>query len=252
MKKSIILILLGIINLCVFSQTKNDISFETANTLYSEEKYEEAIKNYLQILNNGFESSELYYNIGNGYFKTKNYPRAILYYEKALLHNPENDNIQHNLAKAKMYNVDKVDEIPEFIISRWINNLTCILTSNGWSLFSIIVFSLTIICLLIYLFSSVIKYKKTSFYIAVIAFLLSILSLNFSYRLKYNILNSSGAIIMQPTTTVKGSPSETGTELFIIHEGTKVFIVSSLGEWYEIKLSDGKQGWLKKTVIEKI
>jgi tetratricopeptide (TPR) repeat protein len=252
MKKTIIIVFLGFIQICLFSQTKLDVIFENANKLYTEEKYEESIKYYNQILDNGYESSELYYNIGNAYFKLRVYPRAILNYEKALLIDPENENVQHNLAKAKMYNVDKIDEIPEFIAKSMFNELIGFFSSNSWAIISMIFFVLTIGSLLIYFFSAQTKIKKIFFYSALIVLIISLSSFFFSYHAKSDIKNSNGAIIMQPTVTVKGSPRDTGTELFIIHEGTKVIIINKLDNWFEIKLMDGKQGWLPQSTVERI
>jgi len=250
MKKIIIVVFLGLMQSSLFSQTKLDVIFENANKLYADEKYEECIKYYTQIIDNGFESVELYYNLGNANFKLRNYPRAILNYEKALLIDPYNDDVQHNLAKAKMYNIDKVEEIPEFIVKSWINKLIGVYSSNGWAIISMVSFLISIICLIIYFFSVSIKYKKTSFYSALLIFIISISAFLFSSNAKSDIKNNKCAIVMQPTITVKGAPRETGTELFIIHEGTKVIIVNKLDDWYEIKLLDGKQGWLLQSDIE--
>jgi tetratricopeptide (TPR) repeat protein len=252
MKKTIVIIILGLIQASLFSQSKLDIIFENANKSYADEKYEESVKFYSQILDNGFESAELYYNIGNAFFKLRNYPKAILNYEKALLIDPDNENFQHNLAKAKMYNVDKVDEIPEFIISSWINKLIGLFSSNRWAIISLTSFAFAIICFLIYFFSATIKLKRISFYSAILIMLISVATYYFTYHAKTDIRNSRGAIVMEPTVTVKGSPRETGIELFIIHEGTKVFIINKLDNWYEIKLLDGKQGWLLSSAVEKI
>lgn len=252
MKKVIIIFILGLIQISLYSQTKLNVIFENANKLYAGEEYEESIKYYSQILDNGFESAEIYYNIGNAYFKLRNYPKAILNYERALLLDPENDNFQHNLAKAKMYNVDKVDEIPEFIVGSWFKSFISILDSNRWAIISLISFAIALGCFILYLFSSAIKFKKISFYAAILIFLISIATFYFSGHAKSDIKNNAGAIVMEPAVTVKSAPRETGTELFIIHEGTKVFIVKKLDNWYEVKLRDGKQGWLLQSAVEKI
>jgi tetratricopeptide (TPR) repeat protein len=252
MKKVIFIFILGLFETGLFSQAKLNVVFDNANKLYSQEKYEDAIKYYNQILDNGYESAEVYFNIGNSYFKLRNYPKAILNYERALIIDPDNDNFRHNLAKAKMYNVDKIDEIPEFILQSWFNDLIGIFSSNYWAIISLFTFIIALFAFLIYLFSASFKIKKISFYSGIIIIILSILAYYFSYHSKSDIKNNTGAIVMEPSVTVKGAPRESGTELFIIHEGTKVILLKKLDSWYEIKLLDGKQGWLQQTAIEKI
>lgn len=252
MKKAIIIFILGIIQTSIYSQAKLNVIFDNANKLYAQEKYEESIKYYNQILDNGYESAEVYFNLGNAFFKLRNYPKAILSYERALLLDPDNENFKHNLAKARMYNVDKIDEIPEFILLSWFNDLIGFLGSNQWAMISLCMFFFSIIAFLMYLFSATTGIKRISFYSAVIILLFSILTYYFSYHSKQDIRKNPGAIVIEQSVTVKGSPRESGTELFIIHEGTKVFVLKKLDNWYEIKLMDGKQGWLQESAVEKI
>jgi tetratricopeptide (TPR) repeat protein len=252
MKRLFFITFLSLIHVFSFSQFQLDLLFKNANNLFAQEKYEEAIKQYTFINDKGFESAELYYNMGNAYYKIRNYPRAILNYEKALIINPEDDNIQHNLAKARMLNIDKIDEIPEFVIRRWVNKLIDVLTSNGWALISLGTFIVSLTFFLVFFFGSRIYLKKYGFYLGFVLIIISVTSFYFSYRSKSMAVKSAGAIVMAPTVTIKSSPQDTGTDLFILHEGTKVFIVGKLDNWFEIKLSDGKQGWLQKSAIEPI
>jgi tetratricopeptide (TPR) repeat protein len=252
MKKMFFITILGIIHLISFSQVQLDMVFKNANNLFAQEKYEEAIKQYSLINEKGFESAELYYNMGNAYYKIRNYPRAILFYERALILNPENDNIQHNLAKTRMLNIDKIEEMPEFVIRRWVNKLTDILTSNGWALLSLGTFILSLFLFLVYFFGSRLYLKKYGFYLGFILLLVSTTSFYFSYRSKSMAVEMAGAIVMSPTVTVKSSPQESGTDLFLLHEGSKVYIVGKLDNWLEVRLSDGKQGWLPKLTVEPI
>jgi tetratricopeptide (TPR) repeat protein len=252
MKRLFFITLLGMIQIVSFSQSQLESIFMNANKLFAQDKYEEAIKQYTLINDKGFESAELYYNMGNAYYKIRNYPRAILNYEKALILKPEDDNIQHNLAKVRMLNIDKVEEIPEFIIRRWINKVIDILTSNEWALISLSAFIISLAFFMVYFFAARISLKKIGFYFGFLVTILSVTTFYFSSRSKSMAIKSAGAIIMSPTVTVKSSPQETGTDLFILHEGTKVYIVDKLDTWFEIRLSDGKQGWLQKSNIEAI
>lgn len=229
-----------------------DSVFTRANIAYSENDFDRAIPLYKSIIDNGYESAELYFNLGNAWYRSRNYPRAILNYERALLLDPMNENILHNLEKARLYNVDKIDEIPEIIIQRGIKQVVGMLRSNTWAIFSMALFIAGLILLMVYFMSLKIQLKRIGFYTGVILLIFSLLSFGLAAKAKKMQLESKGAIVLTPSVTVKGSPAIGGTDLFIIHEGTKVFIQDSINDWYEIKLSDGKQGWLPQADIEVI
>jgi tetratricopeptide (TPR) repeat protein len=234
------------------AKTTADSLFLTANTSYAEGNYQNAREQYEAILVRGFESAEVYYNLGNCYYNQEDYPRAILNYERALLLDPGNDNIKFNLAKARIFTIDKIEEIPQFVIRRWINSIIILMHSNAWAIVSLLSFVIMLAMFLIYFLSTNISRKRAGFYLAIIALMVSVGSYYLASKSKQLVVNSNGAIVMNATVTIKGSPRDTGTDLFIIHEGTKVSIVNSLDDWYEIKLSDGKQGWLRSSTIEPI
>lgn len=247
-----IIILLVISGLGLQARTTADSLFNAANEAYSQGNYPLSAELYEAILVRGFESSEVYYNLGNCYYQQESYPRAILNYERALLLDPGNDNIEHNLAKSKLYTIDKIEEIPQFVIKRWVNSIIILLHSNAWALISLCAFVLMLTLFLLYFLSANINRRRAGFYLAIIALFISVGSYYLSSKSKELVVNSNGAIVLSATVTVKSSPRDTGTDLFIIHEGTKVAIINSLDDWYEIKLSDGKQGWLRNSAIEPI
>jgi hypothetical protein len=151
-----------------------------------------------------------------------------------------------------MYCIDKIDEIPQFIFKNWFTNLVTIYSTNTWAILSLLTLIFGLVVFLIYFFSFKLKVKKLSFYLATVLIGIAILSFAFSAKSKNIVLHTNGAIVMQPTVTLKSSPRQTGTNLFVVHEGTKVYIISQLDNWYEIKLTDGKQGWLEKSDVEPI
>lgn len=234
------------------AKTTADSLFSVASTFYAEGNYQSAGEHYEAILVRGFESAEVYYNLGNCYYSQENYPRAILNFERALLLNPGDDNIEYNLAKARIFTIDKIEEIPQFVIRRWINSVIILMHSNAWAIVSLVAFIVMLAMFLLYFLSTNISRKRAGFYIAIIALIISAGSYYLASKSKQLVVNSNGAIVMSATVTAKGSPRDSGTDLFIIHEGTKVAIVNSLDDWYEIKLSDGKQGWLRSNAIEPI
>ena len=223
---------------------------EVAARQYSDGNYSEAITTYNQILSTGYESAELYYNLGNSYYKTSDLPNSILFYEKAKLLTPNDEDIIFNLDLARSHTMDKIDEIPEFFIYSWINRLAGILLADTWAIISMISFAISLIIFIIYFISGYLIIKKLSFYSATVVLLVSIATFIFSYKESSKIIRHDSAIIFSPSITIKSSPDDNGNDLFLLHEGTKVHLLDSLSEWYEIQLADGNEGWLKKESIE--
>lgn len=246
----LLLIIAGTITGARAADINVDSLFNTTNELYKENGFSEALDNYLAIEEEGYHSAELYLNIGNCYYKLADYPHAILYYERAKLLDPRNEKITFNLAKARTYIIDNIEEIPELFLARWIRNFINILDSNHWAVICLITFVFCWISFLLYFLSGKLNLKRLGFYIGLLLLIISGLTFFNSYKAKMYQTSSNSAIIIYPTVTVKGSPSEEGVNVFIIHEGTKVFITDEVSDWYEIKLTDGKQGWLRKEIIE--
>jgi len=251
MKKLLITILLFAQYFAIFAQS-NDALWEKANKLYIEGKFDQAIETYQKINNSGFESAELFYNLGNAYYKLNSYPKAILYYEKALQLSPNDNDIQYNLELTNRYVVDKIEKLPVFFITNWFINIRNLFSTDKWAVLSIIFFLTTLVFITIYLISRKYGLKKFSFWISLLFIFLFLSSLYFSYKQKQVILNDDTAIIMSPSVTIKSSPDISGTDIFVLHEGTKVWVLDQISDWREIKLSDGTKGWLKASDMEVI
>jgi hypothetical protein len=192
------------------------------------------------------------FNIGNAYFKTSNIPGAILFYERALLLKPADEDVQYNLQIARTLVVDKFVEIPELFFVRWYNFLSLTLSTNRWAQISLSSFILFLIALSLYVYTSRYRYKVIGFWFAVFLLILSSFSVSFSIRNRNLIYNNSKAIIFSPLVNGKSSPDNSGTDLFVLHEGTRVTIEDTVGEWFEIRLSDGNKGWVPANSLEKI
>lgn len=229
-----------------------DSLIQTGNSNYIKGDYDAAITAYKSVLNRGYEDWELYYNLGNAYYKLHDIPHAILFYERARLLDPTNEDNNFNLAKARTYVVDKIDVVPEFIIYKWFRTAVNILSSNSWAAISLGTFIVLMVLLLVYFFTGSIALKRLSFWASLFFLLIAVVAFTFSYKRKQFMVNNNGAVIMAPTVTVKGSPNDSGTNLFILHEGTTVNVTDSLGDWYEIKISNGNQGWIQKSDMERI
>ncbi len=229
-------------------------SMKAANDLYAAEKYEEAAAMYQSLLNTGQESSALYYNLGNAYYKTNEIAPAILNYERASLLRPNNEDIQFNLELCRSKIVDKIDVVDIFFLRSWTNNLAELMSSNSWATLSIATFLVFIVALFSYIFGRYNMLKKTAFFVGCIALLISVSSFFMSSMQKNKYVDHPYAIVMDDSVTVKSSPDESGTDLFLVHEGTKVKVrkVFENQLWVEIQLEDGNAGWVKTTTIERI
>lgn len=223
-----------------------------ANESYSKGQYKEAAQQYESILANEGEAPELYYNLGNAYYKTNEIGRSILNYERALRLYPTYDDALANLALAQLKVIDNVVPAPSFFIGRWIEYLIKLLSSNQWIYLSLGMFVLCLISSFIFIFGSSRLLRKYAFYIGSVLLIGSILTVVFSGIRKEQLVNHDNAIIMTGAITIKSSPDRSGTDLFQLHEGTKVQIKSSLGKWVEIKLGNGSIGWVEVVNIEKI
>ena len=221
-----------------------------ANTLYASEDYREAINYYNMIEASGEVSADLFYNIGNAYFKQNIVSKAILYYERAIKLRPGDSDITHNLALANAMTVDKIEAVPEFLVFTWIKNIRSSADADTWAWLSIIFFTLCLLLFGLFLFAHNITLRKFSFFLSILILLGGINCGIFAYYQKKELHDTSAAIITPAVITVKSSPDASGKDLFILHEGAKVNILETLGEWQCIKLADGKQGWILKFAAE--
>lgn len=249
MKRIINTILAILFTVAAFAQT--DL-IQKANEHYTKEEFQKAIDGYNQILMAGIESPEVYFNLGNAYYKTKQYPLAILNYERAKLLAPDDEDIEFNLQVANQKVVDSIQELPGIFIIRWWNSLVNSQTTDTWAVLCIISFVTFLTMLGFYFFAKTSEIKRITFWSGCFLIVFTILSWSFAAKQKSRLVNHSEAIVMQPTVTVKSSPSDNGTNLFVVHEGLKVRITDKLGDWVEISLSDGNKGWLLTESIERI
>ena len=222
-----------------------------ANSLYNENSFDSALVVYKDIIEQGYSSSTLYYNIGNTYYKLRNYPLAIYYYEKSLKLDPNNDDTKHNIEIAQLFITDKIEAVPELFIKTWWNNLSNTFTLNAWSIITLVLFGFSIICIFFYITAKTRGLKKSMFFIGLLLILLTICSFSISAE-KYNYLNTNNeGIIIIPTITIKSSPSSSSVDLFVLHEGSKVKILDNADGWEKIKIANGSIGWLPTSSVVK-
>ena len=224
-----------------------------ADSAYAESDYATAIHIYEQLIAEHGESAAVYYNLGGAYYRTDEIARVILNYERALLFNPSDDDIKFNLELARAKAVDKNALVTELFLVRWYDNFCSIMSADSWSKVSILCFIILISCLTLFIFSKKSKTKKIIFIFALLSLLCSVMAGVIASNQTAKLRDRRSAIIMEPSVTVRSTPSITGTELFILHEGKKVKIKDdSMKAWKEIEIEDGNIGWLPAESIERI
>jgi tetratricopeptide (TPR) repeat protein len=230
-----------------------DSLWNTANQAYAEGRWADAVDGYEMISGMGLESAALYCNSGDAYFKEGNPAKAILYYERALKLDPSYSDARFNLALLNNGIQDRIDSVPEFVLKTWFRNFSYIMDSNGWAVCFIVFLALTLAMALMFILSPSIGGRRTGFFVGLVMLLAAALSLTFSIWQKNDAMRADKAIIMRPVTSVKSSPSsEASTDLFILHEGTKVKLIDEVGSWKNIELADGRQGWIPSADLEVI
>jgi tetratricopeptide (TPR) repeat protein len=243
-RNTVLLLFITILTGPVFTQEDNADKFRKGVEYYSASDFNQALDQWLEIYNTGYRSASLNYNIGNAYFKLNNLPGAILFYERAYLLKPADKNINYNLQIAKSLVVDKFEEIPVLFLVRWFDFLSLLISTNLWAIISLISFILFLALLSLYIYSKKYTLKVLGFWAALTFLILSVFSLTFTIRNKSLVYDSREAIIFSPSVNGKSSPDISGTDLFILHEGSKVAVEDKVGDWYEIQLSDGNKGWI--------
>ncbi len=228
------------------------ISKSLADSAYIRNDFTTAIQIYEMILRTG-ESADIYYNLGNSYYKIGDIAKAILNYERALILKPANKDIRSNLEIARAKTVDKVTDVPELFFITWLKSITNSMGIQSWAIIAISFFLLFIVSIYFFFFSTKIVARKT-FFILALFFLVFCVIANISAAFQRKVrLNRMNAIIISPSVTIRSTPNDNGTSLFILHEGRKVFIKDdSMKDWKEIQLEDGNVGWVKKNDLEVI
>ena len=245
--------------LMVISLTSNLLPLTTkavtkveADSAYAQGHYQQAIADYQALLKQG-ASADLYYNLGNAYYRSENITQAVLNYERALLLSPGDRDIRFNLQLARSKTIDKIVPESEMFFITWYHALVNLMSVDGWARTAIFSLALVIVLSLVYLFSQPVWLRKIGFFGGITLLVVFVLANVFASQQKQSLVHRKGAIVMSPSVTVKSTPAANGTDLFILHEGTKVTITDgSMRDWKEIRLADGKEGWIESKKIELI
>lgn len=250
--KSVKSVILTFVVLLYVPSLAHAITKENADSEYSKGNFQQAIYDYEELLKGG-ASAELYYNLGNAYYRTDNITRAIINYERALLLSPSDDDIRFNLQMARSKTIDKITPKSEMFFVTWMRSVVNLMNVDGWARLSIFSLILSLILVLAYLFAGNIAIRRVGFYGGILFLLLFVLSNVFAFQQKKILENRNTAIVVAPSATIKKTPSSGSSDITVIHEGTKVEIQDdTMKDWKGIRLTDGRDGWIQTKTIEKI
>ncbi len=252
--RAIALLLLCMTVFAAFAQTPEE-TFAEANKAYAEQRYEQAARLYQQLVDENLSSFELYYNLGNAYYKLDDVGRSVLYYEKALRLEPSNEDAQFNLDIANLKVADRVQPLREAFLFRWVNNALLTYASDGWARLALAALWLALVAGAIFLFVNQLTVKRLLFALGSLLLLVSVvLGLVALRQMDYEQTNREG-IIMVMNTYVKSAPDAQSMDLFILREGVKVRLQDTADGWQQVKVVDesgDKVGWIKAEEVSPI
>jgi len=227
-------------------------SYKIGNKLYENGDYQNAIKEYELIVSQDKESPELFYNLGCAWYKEGRLPHAILNFEKAHKLAPNDKDISFNLELASEQTGDDIKPLPELFLATWWRYFYRLFGIDTWAILAIISMIIGISLLTMFKIANKAKTRKTGLWLGVTMLFVSLLIFSLASQHYRYLNNQNMGIVFTPTLTVKSAPDESGTDLFVIHEGTKVQIIEEVEEWVEIKLQNGEIGWINRSEIQLI
>ena len=238
--------------ICFGSTSAKAVTKNNADTEYQKGNYQQAIRDYEEILKNG-ESAEIYFNLGNAYYRTDNITKAVLNYERARLLSPGDDDINFNLQFARSKTIDKITPQSEMFFVTWYKSLVNFTSVDNWAKTGILSIVMALLLVLLYLFGPQLMLRKIGFFGGLAFFVIFLLSNLFAFQQKQALDNRTGAIIMTPSVNIKKTPAKNSADQFVLHEGTRVDIIDKgMTDWRCIRVGDGREGWIETKAIEEI
>jgi len=251
MKKLIFVLLLFLIVIKVEASSEPVDLFKQANNEYANKNYSKSIELYEKIIKQGFINSNVYYNLGNAYYRNQELGKAILYYKKAQKLAPEDESIQLNLKIANLKTVDKIKKVPQFFLYAFFENTYKNILPGKAAIISLILWFLGFALIATFIISKNSLIKKVTFFATIVAFIISIFFFYISVESINYHNNETEGVIITPSVYVKSSPDANALDAFILHEGTSFTIIDKLNNWFKIKLESGNIGWVQSSVMEK-
>lgn len=232
------------------ASAQNEALFNRATDAYNEGSYDKAVEYYLEIIENGEHSAELYFNLGNSYYKLDQVAPSIYFYEKALLLKPNDPEIKTNLAFAKNMTLDAIEVMPETGFSKIYASVINFLFFDHWAylaIFCIILFVLLYIAFYYFRYST---RKRMAFVSSLLSLFVAIIAVVFGFVQYNDFLADQPAIVFADEVVIKSEPNDRSLEVFRLHEGTKLYVLDELNDWKKVRIADGKTGWLSSEDIK--
>ena len=227
-------------------------NFDKATTLYQKGDYTQAAAVYSSILKSGKESSALYYNLGNTYYKLNNVPESIYYYEKALQLDPENADAKNNLIFANQMKVDAITPLPKTWVRQLSDGIVGLFSAHTWAVLSIIGVFAFVLSFLLYYFVERTTLKRTFFSLMLVFLFFAVGSYTLAHFCHKQVSQTQYAILFDKTVRVFSDANAYSSEVMQLHEGTKVEIIEDAKDWVKIRLVNGKTGWTKVSSLRKL
>jgi tetratricopeptide (TPR) repeat protein len=250
--KAVVVALLFLLPMASYAQNNYpDSLWNAANEAYAQENWDAAIKDYQAIADASVESAALWCNMGSAWYKSGNLGKAIVCYERALKLDPSYEDARYNLELLNSIKLDRIESVPELIIATWTKKIGRLLDSNAWAVCFLVFLAIALAMALLFVLGSSVASRRVGFFTGIVFVLFAFASLSFSIWQKNAYMKADVAIVVKPVSSVKSAPSgDSAKDFFVLHEGTKVKIVDSVGGWCNIELTDGRQGWLPASDIE--
>jgi len=252
MRRAIVICTILIISLYGAEAQTPQERYSQAGELYGSGDFSGAAALYKKLYEEGFRSRDLLYNAGNAFFKTGDNASAILFYERARLVAPADEDIDYNLQIARSRVTDRFETVPQLFFVRWFDFLALLASTNIWAVTAIAMFVAAMLFAVIFLTFARARGRLLSFWLAVAALLLSVLTVSLALRNNSLVNNNSRAVVTCSIVTGRSAPGDNGSELFVIHSGATVTVEQELGDFLEVRLPDGNKGWIRGDCMEKI
>ena len=226
--------------------------WQKAGDAFAAGQWQNALNYYQMIEGENLQSADLYYNMGNTYFKLDDKAHAILYFERALKLDPSHDDAAHNLEIARQLTLDKIDAVPDFILVSWFRNLRQGLSADSWAWLTLALLVCVGLLFLLFRNGASLALRRVSFIVGCVLLVLALCTFIFSLQQRRAVTRQDSAIVTSPVCSVKSSPADGGTTVFVLHEGTKVRLLDQVGDWAKVEIADGRQGWAGTAALETI
>ena len=228
-----------------------DSLWNAGTSVYADGKHGEAFDAWNEIASQGYESAELYTNMGDACFKNQDLAGSILWYSRALKLDPSYKDARFNLEFARTLTQDHIEEVPEFLLRQFFRKVGYTMSSDSWAVISLLALAAMLAMLLLFLLSRSSSGRMWGFFTGVAMLLVFILCVSFAASQKADYMRAEDAVVMRPVVSVKSSPAASDAkDLFILHEGTCIKVMDVVGKWYKIRLTDGREGWCEQSVVD--